>query len=70
MGLLLLEITDNYFIFLMTAIQSQEKFPVNLPMIHKMFSNCVASHKDVFLIILSDCGSECLIFEIKSFKAS
>lgn len=38
------QITANYFIFLMIAIQSQEKSPVNIQVIYKMFSNCVASH--------------------------
>jgi len=51
---LLPQIIDNYFIFLMIAIQSQEKLPVNLLKLYKMVSNRVASHKHSFLDILSD----------------
>lgn len=71
MGRLLLQITDNYFIFLIIAIQSQEKkFPFNLPIIYKILSNCVASPKHVFLVILSDRGFEGLILKIQFFQAS
>lgn len=55
----------------MIVIQSQEKkFPFNLPIIYKILSNCVASPKHVFLVILSDHGLEGLILKIQIFQAS